>query len=442
MLSIFSCSKDDDQNNSGVKPITNTDVSIDFIKTYGGNKNDSAKAITATFDGGYAILGYTQSMDGDVTDKKDESYDFFVMKFNASNALQWSRTYGGTGNDRGSDIIENEDGSLVVLGYSTSADGDTTVNAGAKDYWVLKLSASGTVIWEKSHGFLGSDVGISVIKSKNGGYLLTGVLDVTASEGGGNTRSGLKFNHAGGDYWAIKLSEEGELEWSKYFGGGLSDTPYDVVQTDDNGYIMVGSSDSPDIDISGNIGTYDFWVVKISSLGIMEWEKSYGGTEIDDAYSIIKAKDGDYMIAGTTRSNDQDVSLDKGLGDLWLIKISKSGDLISEKSFGGTDFDLAQKIINSKDGGYILSGASRSPDGDASENQGQNDGWVLKVDSNTNLKWQVSAGGSNIDFFYDVAELKDGSVIAVGDTYSSDGAIKENKGFSDLLTIKIKTVYP
>ncbi len=441
ILIFVGCSVDVPANKNAIivsdNVTTNLGV-VDVVKTFGGSKNDSARSIVATQDGGYVVFGYTQSVDGDITDKDNEDYDLYLLKFSASSVLQWSKTYGGTGNDRGFDILENTDGSFAVIGYSTSNDGDVTANAGAKDYWVLKLSSSGSIIWQKSYGYLGSDFGTSIIKSSEGGYLLTGSLDVTSSEGEGNTLTALSDVHAGGDYWAIKIAENGDLEWSKYFGGSLTEEPKDVIQTDDGGYIIVGDSDSADVDITGYKGSYDFWVTKISNEGILEWEKSYGGSEIDRGSSIVKTNDGNYLIIGSVRSNDLDVTENKGLGDIWLIKISPTGDLISNKSIGGSQFDTAEKIVNSSDGGYLIAAASRSEDGDATLNRGQNDGWIVKIDSNGNLKGQVSIGGSNIDFLYDIAELNDGSIVAVGETYSSDGVIADNKGSSDILLIKIK----
>jgi len=431
----LNCSKDDTVENSNPDPVT---VSLDSVKTYGGSKNDSAQAIKATQDGGYVILGYTLSTDGDINDKASDDADFYLLKFDKTGVLQWGKTYGGTGNDRGFDVLENANGNFVVLGYNESSDGDVSMNSGDKDYWVLKLSSTGTIIWQKSFGYLGEDFGTSIITSNEGGYLLTGELDVVGSEGEGDTTKTFNSAHAGGDYWAIKITENGDIAWSKYFGGGFSETPKDVIQTEDGGYIIVGESDSVDIDITGNKGFYDFWVVKISNTGILEWQKSFGGTNIDTGSSIIKANDGNYLIVGSVKSNDIDVTEDKGLGDLWLVKISPSGDLISEKSFGGSQFDTAEKIINSMDGGYIIAGASRSQDGDVTLNQGQIDGWVLKIDSNGAVVWQVSAGGSKYDYLYDVTELNDGTVMAVGDTYSADADIQENKGGSDIFTMKIK----
>ena len=429
ILLLMNCSSDDSSP-------ANNNNSPEFVKTYGGSKNDSAQSVTATTDGGYIILGHTQSNDNNITDKQDESFDYWILKFDANDQLQWQKTYGGSLDDRGNDIIETSDGGYAILGYSFSNNDDVSNNAGLQDYWIVKLNASGNILWEKSFGYQGADSGISLIETNDQGFLITGILDVTASGGEGNTQRTAN-RHAGGDYWALKLDISGNLEWSRYFGGNFTDTPYGVVQTEDNGFIIAGSSDSEDTDISGNIGTYDFWVIKISSSGDLVWEKSFGGSQIDEARAIIKSGDGNYIIAGDTRSNDNDVSQNKGAADLWLIKISPTGNLIWEKTIGGSNFDVARAIENSQNNGFIISGSSRSSDIDVSENKGQNDAWILKTDNNGNLLWETTVGGSNIDFSYDVAELANGSVIAVGDTASNDGDIIENKGFSDLLIIKI-----
>lgn len=428
-LLLLNCSSDNASN-------SHNDGQAIFVKTYGGSKNDSAQSVTATLDGGYAILGYTQSNDDDITDKQDESFDYWVLKFDANDQLQWQKTYGGSLDDRGSDIVQTSDGGFAILGYSFSNDGDTTENAGLQDYWLVKLDANGNISWEKSFGYQGADSGITIIETHDQGFLITGILDVTASGGEGNS-SRTANRHAGGDYWALKLDISGNLEWSHYFGGNFTDTPYGVIQTDDNGYIVAGSSDSEDTDISSNIGTYDFWIIKISESGNLVWEKSFGGSQIDEARAISKTDDDNYIIAGDTRSSDNDISQNKGAADLWLIKISSSGNLIWERTIGGSSFDVARAIKKSQNNGFLLSGSSRSSDMDVSENKGQNDAWVLKTDNNGNLLWGTTVGGSNIDFSYDVVELINGSVIAVGDTASSDGDIIENKGFTDLLIIKI-----
>ena len=146
----------------------------------------------------------------------------------------------------------------------------------------------------------------------------------------------------------------------------------------------------------------------------------------------MASNDGNYLIVGDTRSNDVMVSSNNGAADVWIIKITPSGNLLWEKNYGGSGFDTAQDIVKLDDG-YIITGSSRSADGDVTVNKGQNDLWVFKIDFEGNLIWEQSVGGSNIDFGYGVTFLDNGTVISAGDTGSTDGDITENKGFTDLL---------
>ena len=338
---IFNCSKNDDNSNTN-------NIQIDFIKTYGGSLNDNAQSIVKTQDEGYAILGYTQSMDGDITNKTNTAFNYWLLKFDRNDNLQWQKTYGGSDNDRGNHIIQTAEGGYAILGFSNSNDGDIETNEGLSDFWLLKLDNTGNIEWQQNYGFAGSDQGISIIQTNDSGYLLTGVLDVTASNGEGNSKISAT-KHAGGDYWVIKLNALGEKQWSKFYGGTFTDTPYDAIQTEDNGYIVVGSSDSNDVDISNNKGSYDFWVIKISETGNLVWEKSFGGQEIDEARAITNSGDGNYIIVGDTRSQDTDVSFNNGAADLWVIKISPLGALIWETTFGGSNFDVGRSITKTQD---------------------------------------------------------------------------------------------
>ena len=406
-----------------------------LAKTIGGSKNDVAKSVVKTADGGYAILGYTQSNDFDFINKTNESFDFWVMKFSSDDLLQWKKTFGGSDDDRGADIITTNDGGFAILGYSTSSDIDVPGNAGAKDFWVVKIDANGTISWSKTFGYTGDDYGTTLLQTADNSYLITGVLDVTASGGEGNSRGATR--HAGGDIWAIKLNESGDLQWSKYFGGSFTDAPFGVVETDDNHFIIAGSSDSDDIDISNNKGAYDFWVIKISSTGNLIWERSFGGSQIDEARAITKTSDGHFLIVGDTRSADINVSNNQGAADVWITKISDSGHLIWEKTIGGTSFDVARSVSKTQDNGFVISGSSRSLD-NSFTNQGQNDALLLKINSEGNLLWQKTIGGTEIDFFYDAVQLNSNTIIAVGETSSSEGDLTENKGFSDALIVIVK----
>jgi hypothetical protein len=431
ILTLFIyCSKDDLTENPSINSNT-----IEFTKTFGGSKNDCLQSVVKTSDGGYAILGYTQSNDFDITTKTNESFDFWVLKFSSDDTLLWSKTFGGSDDDRGADIIATSDGGFALLGYSKSSDNDVTSNAGAQDFWLLKISENGTVLWQKTFGYAGADSGSAFIQTQDNGYLITGVLDVSASNGQGNSKAAQK--HAGGDIWALKLNNSGDLEWSNYYGGSFTDTPFGVVETVDGNYIIAASSDSEDFNISNPKGGYDFWILKIASDGSLIWEKSFGGSEIDEARAITATNDGDFMVVGDTRSSDKDVSNINGGADLWMLKITSEGDLIWEKTLGASSFDVARAISKTTDNGFIIAGNSRSSDAGFT-NQGQNDAWVLKVDANGTVLWQKFIGGLENDLLFDVITLNDQSVIAVGESTSSDGAITENKGFSDGLVIKIK----
>tara|TARA_B100000768_G_C11280051_1_gene378027 strand:+ start:2526 stop:3851 length:1326 start_codon:yes stop_codon:yes gene_type:complete len=431
-LFIFNCTKEE-----VFYPPSLTDLSgsIKDIKNYGGSKNDVTKAVVKTFDGGAAILGYTQSINGDISDKSNENFDFWVIKLDSENNLQWSKTFGGSGDDRGTDIIQTNDGGFSITGYSTSSDKDVSGNAGSQDFWIVKLNENGIISWNKTFGYTGADYSNTILQSSDNGYLITGVLDVTASGGLGNSRYSQR--HAGGDIWAIKLNENGILQWSKYFGGSFTDASFGALETDDNNFIIVGSSDSSDIDISNSNGSYDFWLLKISGAGSLIWEKSLGGSEIDEARSVVKTTDGNFIIVGDTRSADKNVSTNNGAADVWITKVSDQGNLIWEKTIGGASFDVARSISKTQDNGFIISGSSRSLD-NGFTNQGQNDALLIKITSEGELVWQKTIGGSEIDFFYDAVQLNDSSIIAVGETNSSNGDLTENKGFSDALIVKLK----
>ena len=426
---LFCCESDDSIT-------TNQIVFVNEISTLGGTKNESGQSVIATSDGGFAVLGYSQSMDGDLLNKSNISYDFWLIKYNFNGEQEWQKVYGGSSDDRGYDIILSNDNNMLIFGSSKSTDGDVSSNAGSNDFWIAKISNSGAIIWEKSFGYSGSDKGYSIIQTNDNGYLLSGVIDVTASNGEGNNRIS-SLRHAGGDYWAVKLDATGALEWSRYFGGNFTDTSYAACQTQGGDYIIIGSSDSNDIDISNNKGTYDFWIIKISSEGNLIWEKSYGGSEIDEALDITPTTDGNFIVCGNTRSNNIDVTLNNGAADIWILKITPNGEILWEKTYGGNSFEAAKSIYQTTDNGFIIAGNSRSDNNDLTKNNGQNDGWIFKINQDGILEWQTSIGGSNIDLLMDSVELIDGTIIAVGNTSSSDLDILENKGFTDLLLIRL-----
>lgn len=432
-LILFSCTKKD-VFVAEETPIDNNNLV--FTHSFGGSKNEALHSVKETSDGGYIVVGFTQSNDFDIASKINDSFDFLVLKYSSQNNLEWQKTFGGLDDDRAADIVQTIDGNFVILGYSKSSDINVSANAGNKDFWLIKISAMGNLIWEKTFGFSGADYGTALLETNDGGFLITGVLDVSSSGGQGNAKSN-KLMHAGGDYWALKTDSTGVLEWSRYFGGSFSEIPAGIIETATHDFIIAGSSDSNDFNISENKGTYDFWITKIGPTGDLLWAKSFGGSGIDQARAITTTNDGNFIAVGDTRSLDMDVSMNNGAADVWVVKFSSDGRLIWEKTFGGASFDVARAIFKTKDMGFLIAGSSRSLD-KGFENKGQNDALILKIDEKGNLLWQKTFGGSEIDFLYDVIELDNRSIIAVGESSSSDQDLSENKGFTDAFIIQLK----
>lgn len=446
IIAISACSSDDTTTPEETPDPTGFLGEIDWLKTIGGTEEDTAQDITTTADGGYAIVGFTKSIDGDITDHASEQNDYWVTRLDADGNILWSKTYGGTADDRGEAIKNTTDGGFIITGYSRSADEDVSTNNGFYDQWIVKLDAAGSIQWEQSFGFSGSDQAFDIIQTSDGGYFTTGFLDITASGGQGNvgkpnTNPG-SFNnpeHGVGEFWCHKLDANGTITWSRYFGGTNNDRSYSTLETTDNNFILAGSSESDDFDITNSQGSYDFWVVKISNTGDLIWQKSYGGSGIDIGYDITKTTDGNYLVVGDTRSSDGNISNLKGSSDFWVIKISDTdGSLIWERTYGGTDFESARAVTAIQDGGFAIVGSSKSNNTDVSANHGQNDFWLIKISDNGNLTWEKNFGGSQLDFAYGILETTDKKLVVAGNTQSSDIDINTNKGIKDALIIKIK----
>ncbi len=437
LIFLISCSNDDNQ--SPEMDETTFLGEVDWIKSYGGSGEDTAQSVIQTSDGGYAVLGFSNSIDGDIVGKTTNVNDYWLLKLNAEGDLLWNQTYGGSKDDRGQSVIQTSDGGYAIVGYAMSDDGDGSNNEGFHDNWILRLDNNGNVLWEKSFGFSGHDHSYDVVQTDDGGFFFSGFLDVTSSGGDGNNGKGNYLTrHGVGEFWGTKLDADGNLEWRRYFGGTNNDRSYGVLQADDGGFVMAGSSESDDFDITDSKGSYDFWVVKVSSTGEMLWQKSFGGSGIDKAYSIAKTNDNSYVIAGNTFSTDTDISKNNGESDVWLIKIDDSGNLAWEKNYGGTAFDAARGLNLTSDGGFVIAGNSKSTDGDATENSGENDLWIIKTDSEGNIEYQETFGGSGLDYGFDAIQNTEGNLILVGETASDDFSGLQSKGLIDLVIIKIK----
>lgn len=433
ILLLFSCTKDKYrlEDLESVQQLA-------WVKNFGGSGNESPRSIIQTSDGGFAVLGFTDSTDGDLASKNLNVNDYWLLKLDIDGNMQWQHTYGGSKDDQGQQVIQTSDGGYAITGYAMSDDGDGSNNQGFHDNWILRLDASGNILWEKSFGFSGHDHSYDIVETPDGGLFFSGFLDVTSSNGEGSTgkSSGLT-RHGVGEFWGTRLDVDGNIVWRKFFGGSNNDRSFGVINAYDGGFILSGASESDDFDISNSKGSYDFWVVKVDKNGNFEWEQSFGGTGIDQSHDITKTADGNYVLVGNTFSSDTQVTKNNGESDIWLIKINDEGELIWQHSYGGSSFDAAHSVNLTSSGGFLISGNSRSSDKDASVNQGGNDFWMLTTDENGKILREFSLGGTDLDFAYDAIQTNDGSIMLVGETASSNFPKIDHKGGMDLVVLKI-----
>jgi len=336
----------------------------------------------------------------------------------SSSPILWDKLLGGTSEDRAEDIIESSDGAYVVLGRSLSNDGDVSGSNGGWDYWVVKISpVDGNIIWEKSLGWIRGDEAYSIIESSDGNYVIGGMADL-------NDEQPWQKN-----FWVVKISStDGSIIWEKSLIGGNRDYVYSMIEDTDGNYVVVGSTNW----YHSNTWHQDLWVVKMSPTdGSIIWEDKFGGSNIELGYDIIESSDGNYIIVGTTRSDDGDVSGNNGDWDYWVIKISPdNGNIIWEKTLGGSKNDMAHSVIESTEGGYVIAGLTNSNDGDISEIYNSNL-WVVKISpSDGSIIWEKTFEGSKIHFIKSIVQDSDGAfVIAVQATSSG--------GNSNLQVVKI-----
>ena len=269
---------------------------IQWQNRYGGSGDDIAYSVRQTSDGGYIVAGETTSFGAG-------GADAFMLKIDANGGVVWLKSYGGTGDDRARSIQQTSDG-FIVAGETDS------FGAGKADIWVLKLGASGDLVWQKTFGAKKDDAAYSVQQTSDGGYIIAGEA----------TSTGSILKKA----FLLKLDASGGLVWHKTYGGANGEVAYSVQQTSDGGYIIAGQSKS-----FGNI-LGDMWVLKIRSDGGIDWQKTYGSGGSNSANFICQTTDGGYIVAGETSS------FGAGNADAWVSKLDGNGNIGGRCSVIGT----------------------------------------------------------------------------------------------------------
>lgn len=406
--------------------------SIEWQKSIGGTNTEFARCIQETLDGGYIVAGQTLSNDGDVVSNHGD-YDYWVVKFDSIGDITWQKTFGGSNEDIAYSIQQTVDGGYIVAGNSQSNDGDVNGSHGSSDFWVIKLTSTGVITWQKTYGGNSWDVASSIKQTLDEGYIIAGR---SLSNNGDVTG-----NHGNEDYWIVKINSIGNIEWQKSLGGSGSEHAYSIEQTSEGGYIVAGFTLSNDGDVTGNHSSLgDFWIVKLTSTGAITWQKTFGGTGSESANSIQQTIDGGYIVAGRSDSNDGDVTGNHGGYDFWVVKLNNTGTITWQKSIGGSGWELASSIQQTTDGGYVIAGSTTSNDGDVTNyNGGGSDLWIAKLIITGGILWQKCLGGTNIETAHFVRQTSDGGYIAAGNSQSNDGDLTSNQGVQDFWVLKLSS---
>ena len=352
---------------------TGSFVDDSWIKTFGGLRADASGSVVQTADGGYIIVGETVSY-------QSHGYDAWLIKTDSSGNKIWDKTFGGDLSDAGFSVQQTDDSGYIITGWR-----DNSVSA--FDIWLIKTTDNGNEEWNKTFDYGGgNDFGFCVRQTSDGGYIL----------------SGHSYDIFGVDsVHLIKTDDKGNTIWDKKLGEktfpGYSDS---IIETPDHSYVVVGSQLNPQ-------NNSDIWVSKINNIGELLWEKTYGGNNHDLGFSLVLTNDENYIVVGSTKSSGAERD------DIWLLKISNSGDLEQNKTIGGQYFDekgYSMKLTN--DDGYIIAG----------EKSRQFPRWkysvgiIVKLDSDFTTEWTKTFGGIGNSKFLSVQQTTDNHFILTGDT--------------------------
>lgn len=404
LTAVFvSCEKNEtEQENGG----GNQQGTLLWQKSYYETSNyEYLNEIFQTEDGGFIMRGRKVMYSGGA--------DWFprLTKIDPSGAIVWEKTYNGLASLN--DMSQTTDNGYIAGGSQVVDPSFTTSGI------VYKVDGGGNLLWEKLIGGDDHDEITSIKQTLDGGYIL-GAQSYSNISGDKTEDS-----EGGSDYWIIKLDAAGNIVWQNTIGGSGYDIRPFIFKTNDTGYMVVGSSDSP---ISGdktenNRGKYDYWVVKLDVSGNIVWQKTIGGNEDDLVSDVVVLADGSFVIGGTSKSgvSGEKTENSQGGSDYWIIKLDAAGNIVWQNTIGGNKEDIFNTISTTQDNGYILGGASSSDiSGDKTETSlGESDFWLIKLSPNGSIEWQNTIGGASYDNLTSVNQNLDESFILGG--YSQSG---------------------
>ncbi|MEP7372648.1 MAG: T9SS type A sorting domain-containing protein [Chitinophagaceae bacterium] len=350
-------------------------------KAYGGGADDIIGGVQETQDHGFVLLGTTDSDDGDVSGNHGGT-DIWVVRLDASGNILWQKCLGGTGYDYGFQIKITPDKGYIIAGATNSNNGDVAgfhpgVDSYLTDAWIIKLDSSGTIEWQKCLGGTDNEFGASIIPTNDGGYLAG---NITLSNDGDLSASCKTGN------WLVKLDREGIVLWQKCYEGQGSPFLSNIIQTSDLGFIIVGAFYKEEL--NNYESYYDAQIIKLDSNAAIVWEKVIGDLVHDEFFTDVEQlPDSSYIVSGVKAKSPQGI---ENPSDISLTKLSPTGQILWENNYGSTDFDYNPTIVKSPEDGYLLTGLTWGNDGDVRGKHhlktDNTDLWVVKLGSRNTVK--------------------------------------------------------
>ncbi len=394
---------------------------ISTSKCLGGNGDDIANAIEATSDGGYIIAGYTTtSANGDIVQTNHGGKDFWVVKLNASGNVQWEKNYGGSLDDVAYDIHEISNGEWIVAGSSCSSDGDVDGHLGENtisDIWIIRINNAGNILWKKSMGTTGKDWAV--------GIEYTGFNEVLILANTNEANNDVEEVIGSNDYWLIQMNLNGNVQWENVYGGVENDYAQNLLAVGNVAYLLGYSTSQSSSLLDG-----EALLLKVNtSNGEQEWALDLG-TNVDGGTGYTAkmgmTSEGDLMITYNSSNRTDNANCNEN-GSFLVKTISSEGDIQNDHCYGGSGFDQADAIIAGSDDEFWLLGNTTSQDGDVPAHSEYNDSgdncWLSRIDENGNIVWSASLGGSNDDKGTGMARQGDQFTAIVVNTQSTDGNI-------------------